>query len=51
VLDDPELVRLCDLGMKLEEFFGAPQDVEWCIRGAELLLLQSRPITTLAAHG
>jgi pyruvate,water dikinase len=51
VLDDDELVRLRDVGMKLEEFFGSPQDVEWCIRGGELLLLQSRPITTLAAHG
>jgi pyruvate,water dikinase len=51
VLDRAELARLCDLGVTLEAFFGAPQDVEWCMRGSELLLLQSRPITTLAAHG
>ena len=47
VLSHAQLNRLRDLGLRLEEFFGAPQDVEWCIRGNELLLLQSRPITTL----
>jgi len=47
VLSDDELARLRDAGLRLEAFFGSPQDVEWCIRGADLLLLQSRPITTL----
>ena len=47
VLSDDELARLRDAGLTLETFFGSPQDVEWCIRGSELLLLQSRPITTL----
>jgi pyruvate,water dikinase len=47
VLTDDELGRLRDAGLKLEAFFGSPQDVEWCIRGRDLLLLQSRPITTL----
>jgi pyruvate,water dikinase len=51
VLNDSELNRLRGLGMRLEEFFGSPQDVEWCMRGGELLLLQSRPITTLGSHG
>ena len=51
VLSDAELKRLQDIGLRLEAFFGSPQDVEWCIRGGELLVLQSRPITTLGAHG
>ena len=51
VLSEPELSRLRDIGLQLEAFFGSPQDVEWCIRGGTLLLLQSRPITTLGAHG
>lgn len=51
VLSDAELQRLRDIGLQLETFFGAPQDVEWCIRASELLVLQSRPITTLGAHG
>ena len=46
-----ELEDLRKLGLRLETFFGSPQDVEWCARGGELLLLQSRPITTLRAHG
>ena len=49
-VSDDELNDLRLLGLKLEAFFGSPQDVEWCIRSGELLLLQSRPITTLA-HG
>jgi len=51
VLSEHELDGLRRLGLRLEAFFGSPQDVEWCIRGGELLLLQSRPITTLSAHG
>jgi pyruvate,water dikinase len=51
VLNDAELRQLRDLGLRLEKFFGSPQDVEWCIRGDQLLLLQSRPITTLGSHG
>lgn len=51
VLADHELDGLRRLGLQLETFFGSPQDVEWCSRGGELLLLQSRPITTLRAHG
>jgi pyruvate,water dikinase len=51
VLEPDELRQLRTLGVRLEEFFGSPQDVEWCIRGGELLLLQSRPITTLGSHG
>ena len=50
VLAESELNHLRQLGVRLEAFFGSPQDVEWCIRGGELLLLQSRPITTLRAH-
>ncbi len=34
-------------GLRVEAFLGGPQDIEWSFRGGELLLLQSRPITTL----
>ena len=50
MLSQHELDDLRTLGLRLEAFFGSPQDVEWCIRGGELLVLQSRPITTLGAH-
>lgn len=47
VLSEAELDRLRQMGLRLEDCFGGPQDVEWGIRGEELLLLQSRPVTTL----
>ena len=47
VLTNRELTELRNTGLKLERFFGAPQDVEWCIENHRLFLLQSRPITTL----
>jgi pyruvate,water dikinase len=47
VLTDDQLARLAVLGARLEEHFGAPQDVEWAIAGGEIYLLQSRPVTTL----
>ena len=51
VLGDKDLAHLCDVGLTVEGFFGLPQDIEWCMRQGRLFLLQSRPITTLAAHG
>lgn len=47
VLTDNELHELTNLAIKLEKFFGKPEDVEWAIEGGQLYLLQSRPITTL----
>jgi len=45
VLSDGELADLAKMGSKLEDLFGAPQDVEWAFEGARLYLLQSRPVT------
>jgi len=47
VLGSEELENLRTTGLRVEAFFGGPQDIEWSFRGGELLLLQSRPITTL----
>lgn len=33
---------------RIEEAFGHPQDIEWCLKGGELYLLQTRPITTIS---
>jgi pyruvate,water dikinase len=46
VLDDDQLDELRRMGLRVEAFFGRPQDIEWAIRDGELLLLQSRPVTT-----
>jgi rifampicin phosphotransferase len=47
VLTDAQSVRLARLSRKIEEFFGQPQDIEWCLVDGELHIVQSRPITTL----
>jgi pyruvate,water dikinase len=45
VLDEADIARLVDMGVRLEEEFGSPQDIEWAFEGGELYVLQSRPIT------
>jgi len=46
-LEDSVAVELAQIGMKLEEHFGAPQDIEWALDAAGISILQCRPITTL----
>jgi pyruvate,water dikinase len=38
--------ELLGAGDRLAEVFGGPQDVEWAVVDDELLILQSRPVTT-----
>lgn len=45
-----EQVRaVADLARRAARHFGRPQDIEWALENGELYLLQSRPITSLAA--
>ncbi|GAB2857471.1 phosphoenolpyruvate synthase [Lentzea nigeriaca] len=46
-LTDAQVVRLVDLGRRIEAHFGRPQDIEWCLADDEFQIVQSRPITTL----
>jgi pyruvate,water dikinase len=47
-LTDQQAAELAALGLRVEQHFGAPQDIEWAIDGGgRLWLTQSRPITTL----
>ncbi len=46
--DDRILKDVLDLGLRLEEHFKAPQDVEWAVENGVLYVLQSRNITTIA---
>jgi rifampicin phosphotransferase len=47
VLSDAQVVRLVQLGRRIEAHFGHPQDIEWCLTGDDFQIVQSRPITTL----
>jgi pyruvate,water dikinase len=46
-LSDAEVVRLVQLGRRIEAHFGSPQDIEWCANDDGFDIVQSRPITTL----
>jgi rifampicin phosphotransferase len=46
-LTDPQVVRLAQLGRRIEAHFGRPQDIEWCLVDDGFQIVQSRPITTL----
>jgi pyruvate,water dikinase len=46
-LKDAEVVRLAQLGRRIEAHFGRPQDIEWCLADNDFHVVQSRPITTL----
>lgn len=47
VLTDEQILQLERLGRKIEEHFGCPQDIEWCLDDDTFYIVQSRPITTL----
>ncbi|WP_284014333.1 phosphoenolpyruvate synthase [Halobaculum litoreum] len=48
VLEDAEIERLVELGRRVEDHYGTPQDVEWAVYDGEVYMLQSRPITTIS---
>ncbi len=49
VLSDAEVIRLAELGKRIEAHYESPQDTEWSFDPeGNVWMLQSRPITTLA---
>ncbi len=46
-LTDQQAEQLGEIGLKIEEVFGFPQDIEWAYEKGELFILQSRNIRTL----
>jgi phosphoenolpyruvate synthase/pyruvate phosphate dikinase len=51
-LTDAQILQLEQAGRKIEEHFGSPQDIEWCLTddtsgSFQIYIVQSRPITTL----
>ena len=47
VLDDRQAAELAKLGAAIEEHYGAPQDIEWCLADGRFFIVQARPITAL----
>ncbi|MEM6961052.1 MAG: PEP/pyruvate-binding domain-containing protein [Myxococcota bacterium] len=46
-LDESELQQLIHLGLRVEECFDGPRDIEWAFADGVLYVLQARPITSL----
>jgi phosphoenolpyruvate synthase/pyruvate phosphate dikinase len=46
-LTDAQVMRLAQLGRRIEAHFGSPQDIEWCLVDDDFQIVQCRPITTL----
>jgi pyruvate,water dikinase len=51
VLTDDEVQELLQLGLRIEQLLGGPQDIEWAYDDGRLWILQARPITALSPHG
>ncbi len=51
-IDDETARTVARYSLKLEEHFGSPQDVEWCVdRSGRLFVLQSRPLGLSQSRG
>jgi rifampicin phosphotransferase len=45
---EPEQAReLARLGVKIEQLYGQPMDIEWAMRDGQIFILQARPVTAL----
>ncbi len=40
-------VELAGIGVKIEQYYGEPQDIEWCFANGNFYIVQVRPITSL----
>lgn len=49
-LTDEQIKALSKYALELEEYYGAPQDIEWAVnRDGKIYILQSRPLRTSAS--
>ncbi len=48
-LTDEQIAELAEIGSRVEEHYGRPQDIEWAAEGGKFYLVQSRPVTVTGA--
>ena len=48
-LTDDEVVQVANIGKRIEEHYGFPQDIEWAKEDHSFYIVQTRPVTTLVA--
>jgi len=49
-LSPSQLADLAGILTRIEQHYGAPQDVEWCHDGRQFWIVQSRPVTTAPSN-
>ena len=47
VLDEAQIIALAKISANIEAHYGSPQDIEWALADGEIVIVQSRPITSL----
>jgi rifampicin phosphotransferase len=47
VLSPAQATELARLGLRIEQLYGQPMDIEWAVHGERMSIVQARPITTL----
>ncbi|HMB22141.1 MAG TPA: PEP/pyruvate-binding domain-containing protein, partial [Anaerolineales bacterium] len=47
VLKGPQVIELVSIARRIEEFYGKPQDIEWCQANNRFYIVQARPITAI----
>ena len=50
VLKEYEVKKLAEIALKLEKHYQKPQDIEFAIEGENIMIVQTRPITTIATR-
>jgi phosphohistidine swiveling domain-containing protein len=50
VLSPDEAVSLASLGVRIEDLYGVPMDIEWAVHNGEFVILQARPVTALVSR-
>jgi len=48
-LTDEEIVKVAEIGKRIEQHYGFPQDIEWARENSDIFIVQTRPVTTLRA--
>jgi pyruvate, water dikinase len=46
-ITDADILLLAKIGKQLEDHYKFPQDVEWAKEGGQILIVQTRPVTTI----
>ena len=50
VLAAEQAAELAHVGLRIEELYGQPMDIEWAMKDGRFFIVQARPITTLRSN-